>query len=274
MVGDLRVCRFLRSKQGDVKEAADWFRQFLQWRVESNIEADRQQVIGRSPEDFCAWYVKRKNPYLHICPYAGRNEEGHVIWYMRQGLIDPKKFVEHRQISMEEDSKLMFLVLEWTLWYLNVLSKEEGRMVYAIKVADFKGMGSEGRSLPIFVPKFKDFLVNLVKTMQKYYCEHDSAFLIVNTPFIFRAVFSVMKVVLTKRQSSKMSFLGDPSKADARGSMAELLNSEVMPTEYGGALERAPGAFPLPTAAETDAWYRDRHQMPVELVEASSAKAS
>mmetsp|Transcript_128618 Transcript_128618/g.274415 ORF Transcript_128618/g.274415 Transcript_128618/m.274415 type:complete len:365 (+) Transcript_128618:87-1181(+) len=267
ITGDLRICRFLRARHGNAKEAGDWFRQFLRWRVSSGMDVDRQQVVGRSPEDFVAWFRKFKNPYLPFCPYAGRTSDGHVLMYMRQGRMDAQKFLEHRQLPLKEDAKIMDLVLEWTLWHLNSLSRQENRMAYVIKVLDFRGLGADGRKLPIFVPGFKDFMSEMLKSQQKNYCDHDALFVMLNTPFAFRAVFAVIKLLLTKRQVAKIRILGDASKADVRQQLADLIPEDRLPLDYGGSLEEAPGAFPLHSAAEIEAWYRNRHLLPMEIVE-------
>ncbi|CAE8739480.1 unnamed protein product, partial [Polarella glacialis] len=214
IVGDLRVCRFLRARHGNVKEATEWFRSFLKWRVESGIDKLRAQVIGRSPEKFLSWWLPRANPYLPICPYAGRTDDGHVIWYVRSGMIDPVKFVEHRQTTMEQSKMSFIMILEWTMWHLDELSRKEGRMTYVIKVADMKGLGSDGRKLPIFVSEMKNFMFGMLKEFQTNYCEHDALFIVVNAPFVFRVLYAVVKLVLSKRQISKMRILGDSSQPD------------------------------------------------------------
>lgn len=259
VVGDLRVCRFLRSKDGNVSQATEWYREFLRWRVDSSIESDRLEVVGRSPEDFTAWWSKRCNPYLPLCPYAGRNPEGHVLFFARPGMVSARKFVSHRQIPKEEDTRMLFQVLEWLLWHLDVLSREERRMVYVVKMSDFKGLAEGGRPLPVFVPEFKSFLTDWLKLTQKYYCDHDSLFLLVNTNMMFRAMFAVVKLILTKRQTSKIRVLGDASQASVQATLREYVPDACLPVAYGGRSQGAAGAYPDPTDAQIEEWYSKRH---------------
>jgi len=272
VIGDLRICRFLRAKSGDVKEAGTWFREFLRWRVQVGIEIRRAEVVGRSPEDMLLWYMKRRNPYLPLCPYAGRNADGHIIWYFRQGLIDPEKFISHRPIPLEEDAMTIYLISEWTLWYVDMLSRNEGHMVYAVKVHDFQGLGSGGRSVPIFVPKFrKMWLENLMTCLTHHYCEHDSLFVAVNTPLAFRAAFQVAKLLFSKRQVSKFRIVGDSAKPEVRKVLQRVI-SDALVTEYGGQVQEAPGAFPLATAEEINMWFETRKHVPIEYVDTVVAK--
>jgi len=162
---------------------------------------------------------------------------------------------------------ILYLICEWTLWYVDMLSQKEGHMVYAVKVCDFRGMGSDGRSLPIFVPKFKSFLIGtLMKCLTHHYCEHDSLFIVVNTPMAFRAIFQVAKVVLSKRQVSKFRIVGDTSNPKTREILEQVISNKLV-TEYGGQVAKAPGAFPLATAEEIEIWFQTRKQVPIEYVD-------
>mmetsp|Transcript_4525 Transcript_4525/g.11370 ORF Transcript_4525/g.11370 Transcript_4525/m.11370 type:complete len:344 (-) Transcript_4525:567-1598(-) len=259
VVGELRICRFLRACQGDVGQALTWFRTFLRWRVESGIDALRKDVIGLTPEELLSWWSRRANPYLPFCPYAGRNGDGHVIWYMRQGLMDAEKFVGHRRRPMREDLSLINTLMEWTFWHLNVLSRTEGRMICVVKVNDFYGMGADGRRLPFLVPQFQTFLMEMVSNDRIYYCEHTTLFLVTNAPFVLRAFFGLARRLLTKRQASKIMVLGDTCQATVRASLGELIPASALPRDYGGDLMVAPNAFPIATPEEVDEWYRLRH---------------
>jgi len=136
-----------------------------------------------------------------------------------------------------------------------------------MKFSDFAGLGAGGRKLPIFVPEFKNFIQQLTTQMQQNYCEHDSLFVLVNTPLAFRAIWAVIKVLLTKRQSSKMRILGDTSSAGVVASIREVIQDNVLPTEYGGRLKSAVGAFPAANPADCEAWYKGRHLVKQKFME-------
>lgn len=274
VVGDLRVCRFLRACHGDVQQATNWFRGFLRWRVERGIDVARQEVVGRSPQGILQWYDARRNPYLGMCPYGGRNQDGQVLWFMHPGFGDPVKFVQHRQISQDEDLKTILLLLEWTMWHLDNLSREESRMVYCIKVADLRHLGEDGRRLAIFVPSFMAFFHGTIKAMQQNYCDHDSMFVLLNTPWIFRTAWGVIKKLLTKRQVSKFRILGDTRTKEGRAALLDIVPENLLHTEYGGPVRRLPGFLPLDTKEEVEHWYQSRHLVPVEIFNASPPPAT
>lgn len=254
--GELRVCRFLRAKAGDVKLATEHFRAFLRWRAESDVEEWRKEVIGRSPPELLAWYGKRCNPYVPFSPCVGRTDDGLLLYFVRSGMMEPRKFVDHRPVPVEADTKTMAQVMEWTSWYLNLLSRREGRLVYRIGVYDFSGLG-EGRPLPIFVPAFQQTLTQWIKAGQRY-CEHDAAYVMINTSPIFRAMISAIKLALTKRQNAKIRVLGDVRQASVRAKLEEYVPQDLIPAVYGGRLKQAINAFPLLSEEEIRTWYEQR----------------
>lgn len=147
VVGDLRICRFLRSKDGDVEAAKELYREFLQWRVadDHKVERIRQKVVGKTPKEFLEWFYPRITPDIPICPYAGENEDGDVIMMIRQGQAD-----FHGMAKKLPDVDTFNAMLEWQLWYLDKLSREQERIAYLIKILDFGGLGDDGRGSPLW----------------------------------------------------------------------------------------------------------------------------
>mmetsp|Transcript_4686 Transcript_4686/g.5974 ORF Transcript_4686/g.5974 Transcript_4686/m.5974 type:complete len:381 (-) Transcript_4686:33-1175(-) len=258
VVGDLRLCRYLRATKGNVEQASTWFLGFLQWRSQTGIDVQRSEVIGLTPTEMLSWWRRVANPFVPFCPYAGRNVHGHVIWYLRAGLIDATRFARHRRVPMEEDLRVLHLLMEWTMWHLDMLSRSEERMVCVLKINDFRGIGAEGRTLPVMVPEFRRLLLEMVEDDKKFYCEHTAVFIAANTPFFFRAFFGLIRKALTQRQAAKISLLGDTSTTDVQRQLRGLIAEEYLPVEYGGQLVCAPHAFPVPSAEDVDAWYNSQ----------------
>merc|ERR1712032_740208 len=115
-------------------------------------------------------------------PWAGRTDSGDAIVYTSTVGMDAKKFSEHRQYPIEEDTKVFLLTCEWWMWQLDVLSRSEGRMVFVMKVIDEKEVSKD----LIFCKVFRDYLTHLVAQCAHNYCEHDSMFVAFNAPFVFR----------------------------------------------------------------------------------------
>ncbi len=112
VIGDIRICRFLRSKkrgndycQADVDTATEAFREFLKFRVKNDfkVEKIRATVVGKSPEEFLDWFHKRACVDLPMCPYAGLNNDGDMIMYIRQGQGDfhGNIFEQYKKLNLE-----------------------------------------------------------------------------------------------------------------------------------------------------------------------------
>lgn len=256
IIGDIRVCRFLRANGGAYKESLQMFKSFLNWRVESGIELARQAVIGLSLEEIQAWWAERANPLFPVWPCAGHSKEGDLLWYVFVGQLDAERFIQHRQIPVSEDLRCLHLMLEWTMWFIDGLSRKAGRMIGVIKLCDFEGLGSSGRKLPLLVPAFRQFMKELQATAGLYYCEHTKMYLALNTPRIFRMLFALLsKIGVTQRQLSRINVFGKSSDPQVQTRLLELIPADVLLTSYGGNLTVVPRVFPLATQDEIDKWY-------------------
>merc|ERR1719240_1782567 len=124
-------------------------------------------------------------------------------------------------------------------------------MLYVVKIMDFSGLGSGGRRLPIFIPKMKEFATSLISIMQKPYCEHDAMFVILNTPYVFRMVFSIISLLLTPKQKAKVTLLGNTSDPSVRKKLFDIVPSGMLPQELGGELQSIQGVYPPRAGSET-----------------------
>lgn len=258
VVGELRIVRFLRARHHKEAEATQWYAEFLKTRLEQCPEIEstlRPAVIGLSPSEFTAWYQERIHPSLMMSPWVGFAPSGHGVFIGRPGMMDPVTFTEVRDnIPLSQDRLLLTASLEWTLWYLDEESHRQHKMVYLIKIMDMHGLGSDGRKAPIFVPKMKEFLMGLLQTMQKQYCEHDALFVVVNASLMFRMVFGVISAILTSRQRSKVRILGNPVDASVRAKLLDIVPASLLPKEIGGELPSLEPLYPAPKPDAIPAW--------------------
>merc|ERR1712032_873303 len=125
---------------------------------------------------------------------------------------------------------------EWYLWHLDEESHKQHEMLYIVKIVDLDGLGKEGRKVPIFVPKFKTFLFGILHMLQKPYCEHDAAILIVNAPFVFRLVWGMVSLILTEKQKTKFILLGHTSDPNVKAKLLRLVPKSILPVQLGGDL--------------------------------------
>lgn len=96
--------------------------------------------------------------------------------------------------------------------------------------------------------------------MQTPYCEHDSLFLVLNAPWVFKVIFAIMKVILSKRQSSKVYLLGDTSTKEVKDKLSNLIPIDLLPQRYGGNKVILPGAWPIRDRLEDIAKWREERK--------------
>ncbi|CAK0851024.1 unnamed protein product, partial [Prorocentrum cordatum] len=144
--------------------------------------------------------------------------------------------------------------MEWTLWHLDNESHRQQKMLYVIKVLDLNGMGSDGRKVPIFVPKMKEFLIGMMQSMQHPYCEHDACFIMLNAPFVFRLVWGVFSLMMTAKQKSKVIMLGSTSDKKALDRLLQLVPASMLPQELGGERRGLQNLYPPAPASEIPEW--------------------
>ena len=131
VVGDYRVCRFLRAQGGDVTGAITCFKAFLNYRVKDDhlVERLRREMVENQIDcqgppgttEFCDWYLPRRNPYLLSLMPVGYTPSGDMVIYSREGLMDPAKFMDrrHENVSLQDDKNLVIQIFEWMAWKLD-----------------------------------------------------------------------------------------------------------------------------------------------------------
>lgn len=229
VIGDLRMLRFLRGTKGDWNAASEVFREFLRWRVKYLVDEQiRNHVVNLSPKEFMKKLKKwPHSPYLPRCICAGRNMQGDIVTFEALGQCVPDMIM--KSASEKELWEYEMMTEEWTMWYLDKLSRSERRMVHVLKVVDVKGLG----------PHHFDFralrlVQRIVVDVLLAYRETTSAVVVVNTPWIFPQAYAMLSPLFTKRQRKKVRVLGNASDAAVQQTLLNLVPADILPKEYGG----------------------------------------
>lgn len=245
VVGDLRLCRFLRFNKGDVKKAEKAYRQFLVWRKNEDLETLRKGVIDLAPEDFVSWMDSVRSPFgpaANIC--LGDTAEGHMLVFASPGFFKAAEFVKQRPAchTMDTDLLICRLAIEWMLKRLDDRSYALKKMLYTIKIADMTNMGKE--KIPILVPEIRNFAKTNVPPLMQMYCEHDILILVINAPFAFRVFWTFVSALISKRQQDRVKVFGSLTPA-VQDILKSLAKPDVLPDCIGGTRTTLPMCFPL-----------------------------
>ena len=233
VIGDIRISRFLRCNGGSKRKASKAFKQFLEFRTEGDnrIERLRKVVIGWSPNEFVSWCAGMRNPYLKLAPFCGETDDYDVVFWAWSGGIDAEQLIHNRPEghTMNADMDFLVCVLEWLMWHLNEQSKKHGAMCYAVKIVDFDGMREKKN--PVFMTETRHLMKFMMTQFSGNYCDHDSLFLLLNTPTFFSVIWGVVKLFMSERQRRKVSIVDTPTSNEL---LRTVLPTSCLPSRFGG----------------------------------------
>mmetsp|Transcript_27377 Transcript_27377/g.63897 ORF Transcript_27377/g.63897 Transcript_27377/m.63897 type:complete len:415 (+) Transcript_27377:94-1338(+) len=251
VVGDLRLCRFLRFNSGNVKKATEGYREFLTFRAEAQLDVLRKHVIDLSMEDFAKWVDSVRSPFTPPLAISfGETPDGHLLVFVQPGRFKAVDFVSQRPECHTLDTDLMisWLCVERMLKNLDDRSYEKQKMLYSIKVMDMQGLGKE--KLAIFVPELRKFAQTHVSKIMQHYCEHDILILVLNAPFVFRVIHTFAQAIISKRQAARMKVFGNSTSAEVQGIFTALTVPQALIDCARGTLPAEPVTLLCPYAWE------------------------
>ncbi|KAH0476954.1 MAG: hypothetical protein KVP17_002781 [Porospora cf. gigantea B] len=172
-----------------------------------------------------------RNPYLKLAPFCGETEDHDVVFWVWNGGIDGEQFIHNRPEghTIHADMDFLVCVLEWLMWYLNDQSKKHSAMCYSVKVVDFDGMREKKN--PVFMTETRHLMKFMMAQFSGNYCDHDSLFLLLNTPSFFGVIWTVVKLFMSERQRRKVAIVDTPTSNELLGT---LLPTACLPSRFGG----------------------------------------
>ena len=157
--GDLRMLRWLRSRDGNVEEATEAFKLQLLWRIEAKMDEISAELVKKYPTlDQFLPYLEEHPVIKHmpLCLFAGETKNGHIVEYDFQGNYTPRNLMN----DMSDDDIIMEMdkVYEWVSWYCDRKSYENnGHLVYLCRITDLHGMSA-----------WKHFFPRVIRLMKRY----------------------------------------------------------------------------------------------------------
>jgi len=235
VVGDIRVCRYLRFYSGDVAKASAAFAKYLQYWVDEKIHVLREGLMDLELKDFTKWLESVMSPYTpHFVPGFTTTQDGHFVIFTSPGSFKPNEFVSKRPAchTLENDLALIRVSLEYFMKQVDDNCYKRRRMCYAIKLIDCKELGNE--TLPVFVPEIRKFAQDNLGKIMSFYCEQDILLLVVNAPFMVRAITAFATTFMAKRQSNRIKVMGTATGSDVQNVLRAIGPASIFPPTLGG----------------------------------------
>jgi len=222
-VSDIDLLRFSRAFINDENPKETTFKtvaEYLQWREDDKID----QVASTEFERYVD-FVK-----LWPCGFSGIDKSNHPIYFDCIGQMDPSSFA--KSFEPGEYEKIHIQMMESLQDIKVALSERLGRPVYKHTVViDLEGMGLKHVWDRAAMSK-------LIELDSSKYPETLNKMLIINPPFMFKAIYAIFSGFLDATTQSRIHVLKSPAE------LLQHIDPSQLPEKYGG-LIKYPADTPL-----------------------------
>lgn len=214
---DNYLLRFLRYNNFKLDKTTDMFRQFIEWRV--TVKADEAMVLYRFPEIM----PRLRANYQH--GYHKTDREGRPVWIDRPCLANIDACLD----LLDEEMMMQYYVAEYEKLIhvkLPACSAEKGALVDStFSIIDCKGF-----NMGLMNKKNRGFIQSATKLGQNYYPEIMWNMYVINTPFMFKVAFAMIKPFLDENAKSRIKLLGNKYQKE----LFKIVDPDNLPEEVGG----------------------------------------
>ncbi|PFH50313.1 hypothetical protein AMATHDRAFT_145401 [Amanita thiersii Skay4041] len=219
---DATLLRFLRARKFDVAKAKEMLLNAEQWRKDFGVDELVRTFDFPEKVEVNKYYPQ----YYHKM-----DKDGRPVYIERLGLLDFKALYSVTT-SERQLKRLVWEYEKFTTERLPACSRARGHPVEtSCTILDLGGV-----SLTNFY-RVKDYVMQAASIGQDRYPETMGKFYIINAPWAFSAVWSIVKPWLDEVTVSKINILGGSYK----DMLLQQIPPENLPKEYGGTCECAGG---------------------------------
>ncbi|CUA70373.1 Sec14 cytosolic factor [Rhizoctonia solani] len=249
---DPTLLRFLRARKFDLVKSKEMFVACEKWRKDFGV-ADIVHNFD-FPE-------KAKVDEYYPQFYHKTDKDGRPVYVERLGKVDLKAL----GAITTQDRQLKNLVLEYERFLherLPACSDAAGKPVEtSCTILDLKGVG-----IGSFY-QVKDYVMKASAIGQNYYPETMGKFYIVNSPYLFSTVWTLVKPWLDEVTVSKISIPG----SDYKAKLLEQIPAENLPEDLGGKCNCPGGCSLADQGPWNDSKYKDLAKSKVPLPTATTS---
>ncbi|KIS71490.1 putative phosphatidylinositol(PI)/phosphatidylcholine(PC) transfer protein [Mycosarcoma maydis] len=242
---DACLCRFLRARKWDLAAAEAMFTEAEKWRKDFKVEELYHSFEYPEKEDVDKYYPQ----YYHKT-----DNEGRPIYIEQLGKLDLKALY---QVTTPE-RQIQKLVVEYEKFQrerLPVCSAHKGGLVEtSCTIMDLKNVGVSQ------FWKVSGYVQQASNIGQHYYPETMGKFYIINSPYIFTTVWSVIKGWLDPVTVEKIKILGHKYQDE----LLQQIPAENLPVDLGGKCQCSGGC----SLSDAGPWNTDEGRKIIENVRA------
>jgi len=218
VTGDIRLLRFLRGYKHSVSQACIAYRAMLATRMQHDVDAIRRQVLARSLSAEDMPHGAEIYPFYPIQLDCGQSKHGHLVSVDPVGQLRLREVM--REVGPEKMFEFMIGVSELRQIIMDEVSVESGHLVQSVQVKDLHGLSMS----MLKDPKAVSTLQAIISTCTSMYPESLACVYIINAPFFFPMVWTVISRFINERTQRKVRVLG----RDYEETLREEISDDVV----------------------------------------------
>jgi len=215
---DALLLRFLRARKFDVPKAKAMLLSAEQWRKDENVDETARTFIFTEKEEVNKYYPQ----YYHKV-----DKDGRPVYIEQLGKLDIKALYA----ATTQERLLQRLVSEYERSLATRMPASSRAVGHPVEtfctILDLQGV-----TLSNFY-RVKDYIMATAAIGQNRYPEIMGKFYIINAPWAFSAVWSIIKVWLDEVTANKIDIVGSAYK----DKLLAQISPENLPKEFGGTCE-------------------------------------
>eukprot|EP00963_Diacronema_lutheri_P010386 scaffold1052_cov339-Pavlova_lutheri.AAC.2 len=217
---DATLLRFLRARKFNFEKTFEMITECIKWRKENNVETILDRPFDSQKLAIIRTYSQSG--------YYGYDKKGQPVYIDRPGKLNVQKLL-NSDISKED---ILFKHVQEMEYMANVIlweaSERAGHTVDScLMILDVGGV-----KISDFTKEVKSILHTITKVDQDNYPETNGGTLIVNSSFIFTAIYRVVEAFLDKRTREKIKVFGADRKGRAK--LLQYVDEDQLPQFLGG----------------------------------------
>ncbi|TIB62862.1 hypothetical protein E3P77_03731 [Wallemia ichthyophaga] len=216
---DRCLLRFLRARKFDVAKAEEMLDAAEKWRKEFNVDAIKESEFDQKELEIINKYYPKF--------YYKTDKDGRPVYIERLGYLNVPELYK----ATTAERMLKHLVYEYEKCFdsrFPACSKASGKHIEtSCTILDMHNVGIKS------FYDVKDYVAQASNIGQNYYPETMGKFYIINAPFLFTTVWSVVKGWLDPVTVSKIVILGKSYKDE----LLKQIPAENLPKDFGGKSE-------------------------------------
>jgi len=244
VTGDYKIFRFLLAHDGDQANALNAYRKYLEERIKNDnyIERVRAEVAALNEDEFSKWWRERCHPFMPVYPICGETSDRDLLVWIRVGVLDADRIVDERPKAVDFsqiEERLLLSLLEWMNVQIEQRTRDNGKMIYCIKLFDFLrprdwATTSPKPRFPLYRWIFRQYFAKACFFGNVLYPEMDRIILVTNPTSMFKWFWKIAQPLAKKRTLAKIRIINNTKDPIDQDVLYQFVPRSLMPRPWGG----------------------------------------